>query len=145
MPARNTEQLENALKQAVDLKKFLDDNEENFQEFTLAEYLKHLLAKKNLTMTQVIRDSQLGTYAYQIFYGNKKTSREYVLSLAFAMRLSPRETDYLLYYAGHKKLYPRSKWDSVIFFALTNHKNLLETNEMLAEFKLSPLLGRLID
>lgn len=91
----------------------------------------------------MIRDSQLGLYAYQIFYGNKKTSREYILSLAFAMKLSPKKTDYLLYYSGHEKLYPRNKWDSVIYFALTNHKNILETNEMLAEWKLYPLLGRL--
>lgn len=140
---KNTKQLENELAQARDLKKFLDDNDGNFCGFTLAGYLKHLLAEKNLNKAQVIRDSQLGPYAYHIFGGNKKTSREYILSLAFAMKLSPKETDYLLYYSGHEKLYPRSKWDSVIYFALTNRKNLLETNEMLAEWKLYPLLGRL--
>ena len=46
MPAKNTTQLETELAQARDLKKFLDDNTENFRGLTLAEYLKLLLAKK---------------------------------------------------------------------------------------------------
>ena len=47
MPAKNTVELENELTEADDVKKFLDDNAENFRKFTLAEYLKHLLDEKS--------------------------------------------------------------------------------------------------
>ena len=142
MPAKDTAQLENELSEAADLKKFLGDNADNFRSFTLAEYLKHLLNEKLLTKAQVIRDSQLDEgYAQHIFGGRKNPSREKVLSLALAMKLSPKETDYLLYYAGHNKLYARDEWDNVIAFALENHKTVLQTDELLTDLKLKPLLS----
>ena len=141
MPAKDTAQLEHELKQADDLKQFDTANEEIFRKYTLAEYLHLLLEEKDLSLNQVVKDSQLGDYAYNFFAGRKKTSRKNILSIAVAMKLSPKETDYLLYYAEHKKLYVRDAWDHVIFFALENGKNILETNELLAAANLSPLLG----
>ena len=141
MPAKNTAQLENELTATDDVKNFLDDNAENFRKFTLAEYLRRLLDEKNLTRAQVIRDSLLKPdYAPHIFAGRKNPSREKILSLALAMKLTPKETDYLLYYAGHSKLYARDEWDAVIIFALENCKTVLETNELLEDLKLAPLI-----
>ena len=110
MPAKDTNELENELNEADNVKKFLDNNAENFRKFTLAEYLKHLLDEK-------------------------------ILSLALAMKLSPKETDYLLYYAGHNKLYARNERDAVIAFALENHKTVLQTNELLKDLNMLPLIG----
>ena len=141
MPDKDTAQLENELKDARDLKKFLDDNAENFRNFTLADYLKHLLDAKNLTKAQVIRDSQLDEgYAQHIFGGRKNPSRDKIFLLALAMKLSPKETDYLLYYAGHNKLYARAERDNVIAFALENHKTVEQTNQLLTDLKLQSVL-----
>lgn len=142
MPAKDTKQLENELNEANDVKNFLDNNAENFRKFTLADYLRQLLAAKNLTKAQVIRDSQLDEgYAQHIFGGRKNPSREKILSLALAMKLTPKETDYLLYYAGHNKLYARNERDAVIAFALENQKTVLQANELLEDLKLQSLLG----
>lgn len=92
-------------------------------------------------MAQVIRDSRLDEgYAKKIFRGDtKQPARKKILSLALAMGLSPKETDYLLYYAGHNKLYSRNAWDDVISFALTNHKTVDDTNNLLKNMELEPL------
>ena len=142
MPDKDTAQLEHELTEADDVKNFLDDNAENLRKFTLAEYLRLLLAEKKLSKAQVIKDSQLDEgYAHHIFGGRKNPSREKILLLALAMELSTKETDYLLYYAGHNKLYVRDERDAVISFALENHKTVLQTDELLAELKLAPLIG----
>ena len=143
MTAKDTEQLANELKDSADVEKFLSVNAENLREFTLAEYLRKLFAEKNLVKAQVIRDSRLSEgYAKKIFRGDtERPAREKILSLALAMNLSPKETDYLLYYAGHNKLYSRNSWDNVITFALTNHKTVDEANELLINLQLEPLLG----
>ena len=141
MPAKDTARLENELSEADDVKKFLDDNADNFRKFTLAEYLCRLLEEKNLSKAQVIRASELdATYAHHIFGGRKNPSREKILSLALAMKLSAKETDYLLYYAGHNKLYARDERDVVFIFALENRKTVLQTNELLENLKMEPLL-----
>ena len=140
MVAKDTEQLENEIGASDDVKKFLADNADNLRQFTLAEYLKHLLDEKNLSAAQVIRDSQLDEgYARHIFGGRKNPAREKILSLALAMKLSPKETDYLLYYAGHEKLYARNPWDAVIIFALENGKDVLQTNELLTDLDMTLL------
>ena len=142
MPAKDTQQLENELTETDDVKNFLDNNTENLRQCTLAEYLRGLIEEKNLIKAQVIRDSQLDEgYTQHIFGGRKNPSREKILSLALAMKLSPKETDYLLYYAGHNKLYARNERDAVFIFALENHKTVLQTNELLEDLKMEPLIG----
>lgn len=142
MTEKDTNQLENELTEADDVKNFLNDNAENFRKYTLAEYLRRLLDEKNLIKAQVIRDSQLDEgYAQHIFGGRKNPSREKILSLALAMKLSPKETNYLLYYAGHNKLYARDERDAVIIFALENRKTVLQTNELLTDLKMESLIG----
>ena len=142
MTVKDTQQLENELSNAENLKDFLADNAENFRKFTLAEYLSRLLEEKNLIKAQVIRDSQVDEgYAQHIFGGRKNPSRDKILSLALAMKLSPKESDYLLYYAGHNKLYARNERDNVIAFALEKGKTVLQTNELLEDFNFEPLIS----
>ena len=140
---KDTEQLENELVAAADVKNFLNDNKDNFKNYTLAEYLNKLLAEKNLSKSEIIKLSQLdATYVYRVFSGvTKKPARQNVIALALALKLSPQETNYLLYYAGVEKLYVRNEWDSIIFFALENNLSVAETNELLQDSKEFPLLG----
>ncbi len=140
---KDTEDLENELAASKNVADFLSSNRENFREFTLAEYLNKLLAEKNLSKTDIIQKSQLDTtYVYRVFSGiTKKPARTKVIAIALALELSPKETNYLLYYAGVEKLYVRNEWDSIIFFALENHLSVPETNELLQESNESPLLG----
>ena len=145
MMTKNTAEMENEIIRAhtkEDLKNFLEDNEENFPDFTLAEYLKFLLDEKNLKLSEVIKASQLGTYAYKIFEGERKNNaRNKILSLAFAMKLSVQETNRLLYYANAKKLYAKDDWDAVIIFALNNGYGIKQTNELLTDSAMSPLIS----
>lgn len=140
---KDTEQLENELVAAADVKNFLNDNKDNFKNYTLAEYLNKLLAEKKLSKAEIIKLSQLdATYVYRVFSGvTKKPARQNVIALALALKLSPQETNYLLYYAGVEKLYVRNEWDSIIFFALENNLSVAETNELLQDSKEFPLLG----
>ena len=130
---KSTEELKNDLHQASGLEGFLVDNQKNFCQYTLAEYLHHLLEEKHLIKMDVVRDSLLERlYAYHIFAGRKKNpSRNKVISLALAMKLTPEETQYLLYYAGVEQLYVRNPRDSILWYALERHMSVIDTNIML--------------
>ena len=140
---KSTEELKNDLRQASGLESFLVDNRKDFRQYTLAEYLHHLLKEKRLIKKDVVRDSLLERlYAYHIFAGRKKNpSRNKVISLALAMKLTPEETQYLLYYAGTEQLYVRNPRDSILWYALDHHISVIDTNIMLQMMSESPLLN----
>ncbi|MBQ9365071.1 MAG: hypothetical protein IJT82_04760 [Schwartzia sp.] len=144
MPEKDTQSLEHELSEAEDFEPFLTENEENLRESTLAEYLQKLLAEKHLVQADVISASGLEPkYADHIFAGRKKhTSRAKALSIALAMGLTPKEAQYLLYYAGAERLYVRNPWDSVIWYALEHRMTVMETNLLLRRVGKQPLLGR---
>lgn len=139
---KDTDQLTNELRETDDVEKFLTANTENFSNLTLADYLQRLLAEKNLVKAQVIRDSLLDEgYAKKIFRGDTiQPARKKILSLALAMKLSAKETDYLLYYANQNKLYSRNPWDSVILFALENQWDVMTTHEKLKAWNMESLI-----
>lgn len=133
MAAKNTEELENELSSSTDIKKYLSANEEERKDLTLSEYLNELLTVKKLNKAEVIKNSLLEkTYAYHIFAGRKKNpSRKKALALALAMKLSRKETQHLLYYAGCRELYVRNPWDSIIFYGLEHGYSVMDTNLLL--------------
>ena len=140
---KDTAELQNELRTAKGLEGFLVDNQKDFRQYTLAEYLQKLLDEKQLSKMEVIANSRLERlYAYHIFAGRKKNpSRQKVIALALAMGLTPEETQYLLYYAGAEQLYVRNPWDSILWFALDHHMTVVDTNIMLQKMSELPLLS----
>ena len=109
MPKKDTEELEEALSGARDVRDYFDENADELAERTLAEELARLLAEKHLTKSLVAERSGLDrTYAYHIFDGKKPhPAREKVLALALPLGLTPKEAQHLLYYARCPRLYVR--------------------------------------
>ena len=139
---KDTEELNHELREAKDAEEFLTENQENFREYALREYLELLMKEKNLSKAEIIVKSQLEqVYAYHIFAGRKKKpSRNKILSIALAMKLNLKETQRLLYYAGSEELYPKNSRDSVIIYAINNQMNVADTNALLQNLSVKPLL-----
>ena len=128
-----TEELLSELLDAPSASSFLRGNK--LLDRSLSSYLQQLLEEKGLNRAQVVRDAGLNeTFGYQIFKGTRKASRNKVLQLAFAMRLSLRETDRLLQAAGLNELYCKNRRDAIIIFAVEKGYNLQKTDEELYRF-----------
>ena len=140
---KDTKELNNELIEADGVEGFLEDNQENFREYTLSEYLTLLMEEKKMNKAEIIKKSHLEQiYAYHIFAGRKKNpSRNKILALALALELTPEEAQRLLYYAGCERLYVRSSWDSVILYALGHHMSVMDTEALLLNLTEKPLLA----
>ncbi len=134
MEKKDTDALNNELESARDIGGFLDSNRDEFNNYTLTQYLAKLLAEKNMTKAGVINASGLNqAYGYHILSGEKHPSRNKVLAIALALQLDHKETQYLLKYAEADALYVRNKRDSVIIFALNKKLGVMETNQVLED------------
>ena len=99
----------------------------------LKDYFNYILTKKNLTPAQIVKASGLqNAYAYQIISGEKKKpSRNKLLALAFAMKLTLEETQQMLKVAQLPPLYPRNRHDLVVIYAIKEQYSLIDVNEVL--------------
>lgn len=98
----------------------------------LKDYFNIILAKKNLMPAQVVKASGLqNAYAYQIISGEKqRPSRNKLLALAFAMKLTLKETQQMLKVAQLPPLYPRKRQNLVVIFAIKEQYSLVNVNEV---------------
>jgi hypothetical protein len=130
MAERLTEELLNELLDAPSIDGFIEENGLGHRE--LSDYLNQLLEEKKLKRSQVVRMADLNdTFGYQIFTGARNPSRNKVLQIAFAMALTPRETNRALEAAGVSTLYSKDRRDAIIIFCLDRGCSLQKTNEEL--------------
>ena len=102
----------------------------------LPDYLNQLLAEKGLKRADVVRESGIeSTYGWDIFKGERKPSREFVLALIFGMRCSLQEANRILQAAGHNELYCKNRRDAIIIFCLSKGYTLQQVNETLFEYR----------
>ncbi len=130
MAERLTEELLNELLDAPSIDGYIAENDLGHRE--LSDYLNQLLEEKRLKRSQVVRMADLNdTFGYQIFTGARNPSRNKVLQIAFAMALTPRETNRALEAAGVSTLYSKDRRDAIIIFCLDRGCSLQKTNEEL--------------
>lgn len=130
MTERLTEQVLQELVEAPTLDAFIEGHD--FPAETLPEFLCHMLEKKNLKRSRVVRMADLNeTFGYQIFTGARNPSRDKVLQIAFAMALTLRETNRALRAAGVSSLNPKCRRDAIIIFCIDQGCSLQKVNEEL--------------
>lgn len=141
---KNTDELMKILGQAPNAQQFITNNHSELLNLSLTEYLEKLLEDKNLKKSDVIHASNLDkTYAYQIFDGKRKPSRDKLLQLSFGLGLSVDETQNLLKIAREAVLYPRVKRDVFILAAIHNKSDLSDCDKILEEHGLKQLQSKI--
>ena len=131
---KRTEELMRMLEKNENITEFIADNKDEFSRMTLCERLEWLNSKYGVKKADVINRSGLNQiYAYQIFAGTKKPSRDKLTALMFGYGLSVDDANVLLNCAGLSPLHPRDKRDAVLIFALYNKLSVGETDDLLFE------------
>ena len=129
-----TDELLEELLSAPDLQSFTEKHC-NTPAPSLSEVLNVLLQQHGLVRAEVVRSAGLNdTFGYQIFTGQRGASRDKILQIAFAMKLTLRETNHLLQAAGANELHCKNHRDAIIIFCLTHGYTLLATDEELYRF-----------
>lgn len=132
---KTTDELNNELKEADDIRRFIAKNEDELITKKISAFLNEIIERKKLKRSQVIEAANLHkSYGYELFSGKKEMpSRDVMLRLAIAMGLDLEETQKLLKYSELPPLYARNSRDSVIIYAINNKKNVMNCNLLLEE------------
>lgn len=102
-----------------DLNHYLEENEHKFIEEPLHGYLNLILKAKNYTKKDLIKSAGIEkSYLYQIFNGRRTPSRDKLIRIAMAMKLTLEDTQRLLIIAEKSILFPARKRDAALMFCL---------------------------
>lgn len=109
---------------------------------SLADYLKELLAYKNMKRADVVRASGLNaTVVYDIFAGKSRPGRNNAIMLAFGLNCTLCETQRLLRLAGVSELCPKMRRDAIIIWCLDRSLTRVACDDELWRFGERALLG----
>lgn len=105
---------------------------EQFSLPPLPEYLRGLLAERGATVGDVVVRCGLDrSYAYQLFNGTRRPTRNFLLLLSLALGLEEPEAQRLLKIAGRPPLYARDRRDAGVLYALSHGLSPEETDSLL--------------
>ena len=100
----------------------------------LTTYLNNLLHEHGLTVQDVVVGCNLDrSYAYQLFNGTRKPTRDFLLKLSFLLGLPEDQVQRLLKIAGRQPLYARNRRDAAVLYGLTHGLTAEETDDLLRQ------------
>ena len=132
MKQKNTDDLQNELFAAPNLKGFLCANQEHFINENFAVMLQELFQRSGLSKAALAK--RAGTsevYLYQIFSGERTPSRDRTICLCYGLSASLDETQELLKRSGFAQLYVKNRRDAIIIYGLAHKMELDEINDRL--------------
>ena len=136
---KTTQMLLEELKTTENIKTYLKNNKSEFYQDDPVEMLHMMLDKSERTMAEVVKESDVGDYAYKVFSQKRKASRNVLISLALTMKSDYEEVQKLLLASGYAALTPYVKRDSIILFSLFKGKTVIETDEILDKERLETI------
>lgn len=141
-PASITKLLLERLFQAPDVNTYLRDNAPLMSMPPFDRFICALCEELSISRAKVIAKSDIPrNYAYQLFNGIRKPSRDKVIQLAFGFGLDVDSTQELLKVARQAPLYPKIPRDIVILRCLYEKCSVIEVQQTLSSMGLM-LLGR---
>ena len=124
-----TDKMLEELLAASDIDSYFKANAEHFIDYTVAEYLCFLVEHDGLKKSDVFRDAEMNEiYGYQIFAGKRVPSRDKLLCLGIAMKLTIDGIQKLMKIARYSPLYAKSIRDSVIIKGISTGSSVDEIN-----------------
>lgn len=137
----NTNTLMSRIIRGKNFRKFIENNDVEFEEYSISEYLDALCKEYDMVPGQVIKKAQIDrTYGHQIFNGTRNPSRDKLIQIAIGFGLSLEETQRLLKVSGKSMLYAKIKRDAVCIYAISHNIGVMELQEMLSSVNM-PMLG----
>lgn len=136
----DSEKLYAYIKKSTNFSEFWEEHEEQIVHLSLSDYLRTLLKEKGLKRSEVVVKTGLDkAYVYQIFAGKKNPSRDKLLTMAFGLKLSEKETQKMLRLSGHRELWPKDERDALFLFAIQRGMSLEDVHTELERYGLDSL------
>lgn len=132
MPKTTTELLRELKRRSCSLPEYLSNHQENFVDEDINAFWENLIKQKQYSKSNIINKSDFNyRYFYDVINGRKMPSKDKVIRLALAMRMTVEECQQALKVSGRSALYPKVRRDSVLIYAIEKKMTIMQCNDLL--------------
>ena len=122
-----------------DLGNYMEDIRDKYPK-NLSSYFKAILAKKGMSIADMQKESGIDrTYIYQIMDVSKNPTKDKIVAMAIACRMTLPECQRALEIADTGILYAKSRRDALIIYAINNKMSIMELNGLFDDYNLNHL------
>ncbi|MBM7560872.1 XRE family transcriptional regulator [Fusibacter tunisiensis] len=132
MAELKTEILNEKLMKSENFDAFFETHGKHIRLDSFHNCLYDMISDSGLKNSDIFLAADLSeSYGYQLLSGKRQPSRDKILKLAFALKLTLEKTNLLLKLGQKNSLYVKNKRDAILMFALNTKKSLIDTNALL--------------
>lgn len=134
MAKTTTELLRELKRQSCSLPDYLSNHKDTFVVEDIKDFWEELITKKNYSKSNIINKSDFSyCYFYDVINGRKMPTKDKVVRLALAMKMSVDECQQALKISGRSALYPKVRRDSVLIYAIEKHLTIAQCDDLLTQ------------
>lgn len=132
MIKRPTDEMMTNLLKSNNIENYIKENSDAFVDLTISQFLSEYIKAHNLVKSAVIKDAEISEiFGFQVLSGTRNPSRNTLLSLCIAMKMTLDQVQTSLKIAQYAPLYPKHKRDSIIILGIHNGKGVCHINNQL--------------
>ena len=140
----NTRDLKEMIEQSASMQEALEYVQSHGDLRPLRDLLTEKMQALQMSPQQLAKEIDVErSTLYRLLSGERLTSRNVLLRIALAMRMTQDETQTLLRVGQRAELYPRIRRDAVILFSIFKGFTLEETEKALEKLSEASLFDRL--
>ena len=114
---------------------FFTDNDDSFVIVDVKAFWENLIEKSGRSKSNIINKADFSyCYFYDIINGRKMPTKDKVVRLTLAMKLSVSDCQAALKLSGRSALYPRVRRDSILIYAIENRLTTFRCDELLSKY-----------
>lgn len=132
MAKTTTELLKELKRQSCSLPDYLSKHKEAFVIEDIKVFWANLIEEKKYSKSNIINKSDFSyCYFYDVINGRKMPTKDKVVRLALAMKMTVDECQQALKISGRSALYPKVRRDSVLIYAIEKKMTIMQCNDLL--------------
>lgn len=122
------------------LSDYIQSHSDTFIDEDIQSFWEKLIFQSGYSKSNIINKSDFSyCYFYDVIQGKKSPTKDKVVRLILAMKLSLEQCQAALIISGRAALYPKNKRDSILIYAIDRGLTITQCNALLSKYKESEL------
>lgn len=135
MAKTTTELLRELKRNSCSLPDYLSAHQDTFVNEDIKAFWEAMIKNKNYSKSNIINKSDFSyCYFYEVINGRKSPTKDKVIRLALAMKMTVDETQQALKISGRSALHPKNRRDSILIYAIEQKMTILNCNKTLIKY-----------